>query len=77
MQYLILTLLIVWASWTAFGALLPKTRRKTRGTLARWADGRLPARVVAWIRPGFPTTQCGCGSACHEESPKTPKETHV
>lgn len=71
MQNLLVSALILWAAWLTFGFLLPNTRRRARGRLARWSEGRLPSRVTAWLRPGFPTTNCGCDTVCHETSKKS------
>ena len=79
-QNLLLLLIVAWAAWYTFGHLLPRRQRLVRGWLARQADGHLPARLVGWIRPGFPVTGCGCGSArggdaaprCASVQPGTP-----
>lgn len=61
MQALLVSLFAAWAAWHVFGAIAAGPRRRLRGWVARKADGRLPARWVAFIRPGFPATGCGCG----------------
>ena len=64
MQTAVMLALVTWAAWTTFGNLLPLRQRRLRGWLARRAEGHLPAALVQRIRPGFPATGCGCGSAC-------------
>jgi len=68
MQGVIVFLIVCWASWIALGSLAPMRQRKLRAGLARRLEGCVPERFIAWLRPGFPKTGCGC----HDKQCKDP-----
>jgi hypothetical protein len=69
-QAIIVALIVCWAGWTTLGSIAPLRQRKVRGALARNLEGYAPARLIQWLRPGFPKTGCGCHNDCTE----TPKK---
>ncbi len=66
MQQILTAVVVAWAAWHVYGALAPWHQRRLRATLARHAEGRLPARLMRVLRPGDFKSGCGCGSACTE-----------
>ena len=63
-QSMVSGVVVGWAGWHVFSTLAPWRQRRLRAWAARRAGGWLPAPLLRRLRPGMPSTGCGCGSTC-------------